>query len=173
MFCDLVSPEPSLWQTVGTEFVLSNLTHWIPFCIVFSVCVFCSFTALPSFGDQSRFRRTSRCAYPYSTPYSPSHLYKITAHNQSFSWTFSPTLNVKKSIKKIGYPLTYQQSVDLKSVLHLKPIRLWFIMQCHTETWLQSRLGSALSKLCWLKTLILIELFMAYIDWFKAFVFHT
>lgn len=27
IFYDLVSPEPSLWQTVETEFLLSNLTH--------------------------------------------------------------------------------------------------------------------------------------------------
>lgn len=35
MFYDLVSPEPSLWQTVETEFLLSNLTHWIPFNVIF------------------------------------------------------------------------------------------------------------------------------------------
>lgn len=27
IFCDLVSPEPSLWQTVEIEFLLCNLTH--------------------------------------------------------------------------------------------------------------------------------------------------
>lgn len=86
------------------------------------------------------------------------------------SWAFSSTLNTKKSISKIRYLLMYQQHVIVKSVSHLKSVRLWFIMQHHPETWLLSCLGSALSNLHGLKTLILIKLFMAHIDWFKAFV---
>lgn len=82
IFCDLVSPEPSLWQTVEIGFLLSNLTHWIPSNVVFSLCVFCSFTAFASCGEQRGPKLRSQCALPEKTLQSPYYLYKITAYNQ-------------------------------------------------------------------------------------------
>lgn len=86
--CDLVSPEPSLCQTVEIEFFLSNLTRY-PFNVVFSVCVSCSFTALPSCGEKNGLKTRSQGTYPYKAFCSPYYLYKITAYNHSFLPNFS------------------------------------------------------------------------------------
>lgn len=77
LYLCLLSHELSPWQYMEIEFVLFNLTQWIPFNVVFYVCNSVPsqhFTAVRSCESILR----SRCTSSHSIPYGLYHLYEIT-----------------------------------------------------------------------------------------------